>query len=76
LAQCGHYTEEQKKYSIGPINEYGIRVTARILSIPRRTLQRWCRQYDINVKRFPEWVFEWAEKRNKKREFWQRRGYY
>ena len=76
LGKDGHYTDLQKRYAIKQIQEYGVRATASILSMPRRTLQRWCRQYDINVKRCPEWVFEWAEKRKKRREFWQRRGYY
>ena len=76
LGRGGHYTGKQKRYAIGLIDEYGIRATARILLLPRRTLQRWCRLYNINVKRCPAWVYEWAEKRRRKREFWERRGYY
>jgi len=76
LGHGGHYTDKQKKYAIGLIDEYGIRATSRILDLPRRTLQRWCRQYDVYVKRCPAWVYEWAEKRRRRREFWQRRGYY
>ena len=76
LGKDGHYTDQQKKYAIKQIQEYGIRATARILSMPRRTLQRWCRQYDVYVRRCPAWVYEWAEKRRKRREFWQRRGFY
>jgi len=76
LGKGGHYTDSQKEYSFRSIQEYGIRATSKILSVPRRTLQRWCRKHDIYVKRCPEWVFEWAERRRKKREFWQLRGYF
>ena len=76
MGRGGHYTDKQKRYAIGLIDEYGIRATARILSLPRRTLQRWCRLYDVQVERCPAWVYGWAEKRKRRREFWQRRGYY
>lgn len=76
LGHGGHYTDKQKEYAIEQINEYGIRATTRILAIPRRTLQRWCRQYDVQVKRCPAWVYDWAEKRRRRREFWQRKGFY
>ena len=75
LGNSCHYTEPQKRFAFELIGEHGIRATARILHIPRRTLQRWCRQYGIYVRRCPLWVFEWAERRRKKREFWARRGY-
>ncbi len=75
MGRGGHYTDKQKSYAIGLIDEYGVRATSRILDLPRRTLQRWCRQYNVQVKRCPAWVYEWAEKRRKRREFWQRRGY-
>jgi len=74
--QGGHYTDKQKRYAIELIDEYGVRATARILELPRRTLQRWCRLYGVDVKRCPAWVYEWADKRKRRREFWQRRGYY
>lgn len=76
LGSGGHYTEAQKEYALDLIREHGIRGTARILQIPRRTLQRWCRKYYIPVKRCPDWVYEWAERRRKRREFWERRGYF
>lgn len=76
FGEGGHYTQRQKDYAFELINEYGIRATARILRIPRRTLQRWCRKYNIWVKRCPSWVYGWAERRKKRRQFWQRRGYY
>jgi len=75
LGEGGHYTRAQKYYAFELIDEHGVRATARILQIPRRTLQRWCRQYGIYVRRCPSWVFEWAKRRRKKRRFWQLRGY-
>ena len=75
MGHGGHYTNKQKKYAIKLIDEYGIRATSRILDLPRRTLQRWCRQYNVQVERCPAWVYEWAAKRRRRREFWQRRGY-
>ena len=76
LADGKQYSQRQKYYAFELIEEYGIRATARILKIPRRTLQRWCRKNYVWVKRCPSWVYEWAERRNKRKEFWQRRGYY
>ncbi len=75
LGDGGLYTDSQKEYAFQTIKEYGVRATSRILSMPRRTLQRWCRQHGVQVKRCPAWVFEWAERRRKKREAWSRRGY-
>ena len=75
LGDAGRYSEAQKKYAFELINEHGIRATARILQIPRRTLQRWCREYHVIVKRCPSWVYDWAERRRKRREFWQYKGY-
>ena len=76
LGKGGQYTEAQKRYAFELISEYGVRATARILKIPRRTLQRWCRKYNIYVRLCPSWVREWAERRRKRKEFWARRGYY
>ena len=76
LGNEGQYTESQKRYAFELIDEYGIRATAKILKIPRRTLQRWCRAEGVWVKRCPSWVYGWAERRRKRKLFWQRRGYY
>ncbi len=76
LGQAGHYTNEQRAYVFALIEESGVRATARILNIPRRTLQRWCRKHAVFVKRCPSWVHSWAERRRKRRESWRRRGYY
>lgn len=43
MGSGGRYNQEQKNYALGLIDEYGVRATARILHLPRRTLQRWCR---------------------------------
>ncbi len=75
LGKGGQYTESQKQYAFELIHESGMRATAKILDMPRRTLQRWCRKYGIYVRRCPGWVYDWAERRRKKREFWKRRGY-
>ena len=75
FGEGGRYTRRQKDYAFELIDEYGIRSTARILQIPRRTLQRWCRENGVYVKRCPAWVYGWVERRRKRREFWQRRGY-
>jgi hypothetical protein len=71
----GRYCREQKGYALGLIDEYGVRATARILQLPRRTLQRWCREQGRYVRRCPAWVYSWAAKRRRKREFWSRRGF-
>ena len=71
----GHYTGEQKAYAFQLIEENGIRATAKILEIPRRTLRRWCRESHVFVKRRAYGVYDWAERRRKRREFWQRSGY-
>jgi hypothetical protein len=75
LGKEGHYTKRQKDYTLELIDELGIRATARILKIPRRTIQRWCRKNFIQVRRCPLWVYDWAERRRKRKEFWARRGY-
>ena len=75
LGNGGRYTEAQKEYAFGLIRKSGIRATARILKIPRRTLQRWSRKYRVYVKRCPDWVYGWAERRRKRQAFWASRGY-
>jgi hypothetical protein len=69
------YTDEQKNMAFEMIHEKGIRATSRILCLPRRTLQRWCRAQGVYVPRCPAWVYDWAERRRKRREFWARLGY-
>lgn len=71
------YTETQREFAFKQIEKNGIRATSRILQMPRRTLQRWCLKYkyDVIVERCPSWVYEWAARRRKRREFWVRKGY-
>ena len=69
------YTDSQKEYALSLIDTYGVRATSRILQLPRRTIQRWCTQYHKRVDRCPPWVQDWAERRRKRREFWERWGY-
>lgn len=76
LGTGGQYNDRQKNYAFTMIAEYGVRATSRILCLPRRTLQRWIKENNIYVKRCPEWVYDWVYKRRKKREFWERRGYF
>jgi hypothetical protein len=71
----GRYCQQQKEYALKLIDEYGVRATAWILCLPRRTLQRWCRKQFKHVRRCPDWVYSWAAKRQKRREFWARKGY-
>jgi len=75
MGEGGCYCQRQKDYAFNLIDEYGVRATARILEIPRRTLQRWCREQLKYVRRCPDWVYSWAAKRRKRREFWIRGGY-
>jgi len=73
------YTQEQKDYAIDMAQEKGVRATARILGLQRKTIQRWLRAKGIWVKRCPDWVYDWAYWRKKRREKWERirayRGY-
>ena len=75
LGTGGHYTREQIEYATSILSESGIRATSRILCLPRRALQRWSRKYGIEIRRCPLWVYEWVERRRKRREFWARRGW-
>ena len=73
------YTEAQKDYAINQVQTIGVRATARLLQLPRKTIQRWLRAKGIQVKRCPGWVYDWAYWRKKRREKWERikayRGY-
>ncbi len=75
LGEGGRYTQAQKLYAFELIRKHGIRATARTLHLPRRTLQRWCRKHRVYVKRCPDWVYDWAERRRRRQGFWARRGY-
>lgn len=66
------YTPKQKEYAINMVRDKGVRATARILGLHRKTLQRWLRAERIHVERCPDWVFEWAYWRRKRNEKWER----
>jgi len=68
----GHYTQEQKEYTIEKATTIGVRATSRLLHVPRRTIQRWLRAKGIKVKRCPDWVYDWAYWRKKRQQKWQR----
>ena len=73
LGSCkGHYTSDQKDYAINKAISIGIRATSRLLNVPRRTIQRWLLAEGITVKRCPDWVYDWAYWRRKRREKWER----
>lgn len=62
-----NYKKAQMLYAISLIDIHGLRGTARILEIPRRTLQRWCRKYGKVPSRCPNWVYERAERWRKRK---------
>ena len=62
-----NYTNQQITFVLTKVDELGIRATARMLRIPRRTIQRWCRKLYFPVNRCPEWVYDWAYRRSIKR---------
>ena len=70
-----HYSNQQRDFALSLVDTYGVRGTARVLLLHRRTIQRWCRAQGKIVTRCPLWVYEWAERRRKRREFWGLRGY-
>jgi len=67
------YTQRQQAFALNQIYEYGVRATARILGIPRSTLQNWIRKYDVNIPRYPHWMGMWIRKKLKMRRIF--RGY-
>ena len=75
----GHCSAKQKEYAIEKTRTIGVRATSRLLQVPRRTIQRWLRSEGITVKRCPDWVYDWAYWRRKRRDKWERiktyRGY-
>ncbi|MFO7928847.1 MAG: hypothetical protein R6U35_04195 [Candidatus Humimicrobiaceae bacterium] len=76
LGSGGQYSSKQKTYAREKAQEIGVRATARLLKLPRGTIQRWLKGKGITVKRYPDWVYEWAYRRRKNREKWERIKYY
>lgn len=66
------YTQEQKDWAINKAVDIGIRATSRMLHLERNTIKRWLRESGITVRRCPEWVYEWAGQRKRRREKWKR----
>jgi phage antirepressor YoqD-like protein len=66
------YTPRQKAWAVNKAGEIGVRATARLLGVERRTIQRWLRAEGVRVRRAPYWVYEWAETRNRRRAKWAR----
>ena len=69
LGSGSRYSQRQKEYALHLIDDLGVRATARVLQVPRMTLQRWCRAEGWYVKRCPDWVYAWAAKRRRRRGF-------
>lgn len=73
------YAQKQKDWATNKAVEIGVRATARLLALQRKTIQRWLRKRGIMVGRCPGWVYGWADQRNKRRGKWERikarRGY-
>jgi hypothetical protein len=69
------YSPEQQVYALNKCQEHGIRATSRLLGVSRRTLQRWCRRYNISIPRYPPWMDDWIARKIRKRDFWSLRGY-
>ena len=61
------YTQRQQAFALNMIYEHGVRATARILRLPRSTLQNWIRKYYIDVPRYPQWMDRWRRKKLKMR---------
>ena len=69
------YSPEQQIYALIKCQSTGVRATERLLKVSRRTLQRWCRRYKINISRYPIWMDRWVDKKIRMKSFWeQRRG--
>ena len=66
------YARAQRDWAIGKAGEIGVRATARLLELERKTIQRWLRAARVRVRRAPAWVYDWARWRNERREKWKR----
>ncbi len=69
------YNMAQRDYALSLIDEHGFGATARILTISRMTLYRWCKMYDKVVARVPPWLYDWVEIRRRRKERRERRRY-
>ncbi|MBN1214061.1 MAG: helix-turn-helix domain-containing protein [Candidatus Lokiarchaeota archaeon] len=71
----GKYSPEQQIYALEKCKEHGIRAASRLLGVSRRTLQRWCRYYNVKIPRYPPWMTGWRERKTRRRNFWRMRVY-
>ena len=69
------YSPEQQIFALNKCRELGIRATTRLLGVGRRTLQRWCRRFNVYIPRYPPWMSDWVDRKIRKRDFWSLRGY-
>ena len=76
IRKKNRYSRRQKDYAINMAQESGVRCTARILGLQRKTIQRWLRSRGVWVKRCPDWVYQWAYWRRKRNKKWERRRAY
>ena len=67
-AKGGRYSIEQKEFAIERAKSIGFRATSRLLQVPRRTIQRWIKSEGIIIKGSPDWVYDWAYWRRKRKE--------
>ena len=74
-AMHGKYSPEQQAYALKKCEEIGVRATSRLLGVSRRTLQRWCRRFNVYIPRYPPWMSDWVDRKIRKRDFWRLRGY-
>ena len=75
LALHGKYSPEKQIYALRKCEEIGVRATSRLLGVSRRTLQRWCRRFNVSIPRYPPWMEDWRERKIRKRDFWRLRGF-
>ena len=69
------YSPEQQVYALNKCKDIGVRATSRLLGVSRRTLQRWCRKFNVHIPRYPPWMEDWVIKKIRKRDFWRLRGF-
>jgi hypothetical protein len=69
------FSPEQQVYALNKCKEIGVRATSRLLGVSRRTLQRWCRRFNVSIPRYPPWMDDWRQRKIRKRDFWRLRGY-
>jgi len=59
------YSPAQRAWAIEKAREIGVRATARLLRVDRRTVQRWLRAAGVQVARVPAWLYPWVCRRRR-----------